>query len=611
MKNSIKIIVASIFAFSIFKTGKTQSCTSCATGPCLTLGLNKTYNGSGNFHDYGRAVTVDGSGNVYVTGQSVYSVNGSTIDNQIVTIKYNSAGVVQWTQLVNGGSWNNNEDAETGNAIALDASGNVWVAATTLNGLYYKYDMTLIKYNSAGTLQYVKRYADPSNGYDFTEGLCLVVKDANNVYLGGVSSSGLNYYGKVLKNNPSGGWYWAYSFNGASLANFPYNEAYDMKLNSAGTYLYITGVKNNGVTTNADVFTAKIDASNTGGTAAWTQTYSFSQSLDDIPNAMYLDANENVYIAGKTGTSSPNQGNNAFLMKYNSGGTLQWGNPVTYNYNNLDDAWVDIGGLGADGHGGSLIYVAGHGTWSASDANYITAAYNAGNGTLSSYWTQNPKIYDGSGTGSEPINTDWGYALEYDATTNKVFVTGRSFELNCPSSSANINITTLRYDGGTGTQEWRFSYDYGTDHVNWTDEVKRKNGLFVMYDVCTSVDFPYITGDSWVTSNGSLDYITLELNVICNFSPTHRLAQKNEIGIAEFYPNPFSTSATLQIKEDLKIENAELDIFDLQGKRVREIENINSNTIMIKKDDLPNGMYFYRLSDGNDIVTSGRFIISE
>src|SRR5690606_36284939 len=64
----------------------------------LDAGLNivweKTFAGDAEKDDMARAVGVDGFGNVYVSGFS-YNGNG---DKDIVTIKYNSSGVEQWTK---------------------------------------------------------------------------------------------------------------------------------------------------------------------------------------------------------------------------------------------------------------------------------------------------------------------------------------------------------------------------------------------------------------------------------------------------------------------------------------------------------------------------------
>src|SRR6476660_7436791 len=98
------------------------------------------YNGTGNGNDEAKAVAVDNSGNVYVAGTML----GSGTLNDLATIKYDSAGNQLWVALYNDF---NNPDAQL-SAMTIDKSGNVYV--TGWSGRLYSYhDCTTIKYNSA------------------------------------------------------------------------------------------------------------------------------------------------------------------------------------------------------------------------------------------------------------------------------------------------------------------------------------------------------------------------------------------------------------------------------------------------------------------------------
>ncbi len=68
------------------------------------------------------AITVDGQGNVFVTGHSY--TDGSFI-NSITTIKYDPLGNRKWIKYYNG---TDDEGAAGGRDIAVDADGNVYVA---------------------------------------------------------------------------------------------------------------------------------------------------------------------------------------------------------------------------------------------------------------------------------------------------------------------------------------------------------------------------------------------------------------------------------------------------------------------------------------------------
>jgi uncharacterized delta-60 repeat protein len=80
------------------------------------------------FYDDGRAVAVDGSGNVIVTGRS-YAENNSD-DGDFVTIAYSNAGVPLWTRRYNGPA--NGDDVPINrNALGIGPDGSVYVAGAS------------------------------------------------------------------------------------------------------------------------------------------------------------------------------------------------------------------------------------------------------------------------------------------------------------------------------------------------------------------------------------------------------------------------------------------------------------------------------------------------
>jgi len=97
----------------------------------------KRYNGPGNYDDGAFAIAIDSSGYIYVTG---FSYGAGTL-NDYVTIKYNSAGDQQWMARYNGQI--NSDDEARG--ITLDVSGNVYVTGWSI-GSGSSQDYATIKY---------------------------------------------------------------------------------------------------------------------------------------------------------------------------------------------------------------------------------------------------------------------------------------------------------------------------------------------------------------------------------------------------------------------------------------------------------------------------------
>jgi uncharacterized delta-60 repeat protein len=97
-----------------------------------------TYSGPGNGLDAGNYVVTDNSGSSYVTG---FSKTVSS-ENDIITLKYSSGGILQWTMSYNGG-FNEND---YGNSITLDASNNVIVTGHSAASVT-TFDIATIKYS--------------------------------------------------------------------------------------------------------------------------------------------------------------------------------------------------------------------------------------------------------------------------------------------------------------------------------------------------------------------------------------------------------------------------------------------------------------------------------
>jgi len=132
-----------------------------------------------------RAIAVDPSGNVHVTG---WSVDWNMAMSYFATIKYGTDGNQLWEALYNGP----NNDAESrAFALALDTNGSVYVAGhveATDTGCNY----AAIKYDANGNEQQEELYNGPSNGYDSVA--ALGVDSAGNVYVTGRSQGDDGYY---------------------------------------------------------------------------------------------------------------------------------------------------------------------------------------------------------------------------------------------------------------------------------------------------------------------------------------------------------------------------------------------------------------------------------
>lgn len=160
------------------------------------------YNGPGNYIDIANSIKLDSMQNVYVSGSRY---NGSNSDFAI--IKYNNAGQQQWLATYSGPS----NGGDLAQSMTLDSSGNVYVTGDSYGGAT-SYDYATIKYNTNGQQLWVARYNGTGNSYD--EPRSITVDKTGNVYVtGGSYGIGTLADYATVKYNPSGQQVWAARYN--------------------------------------------------------------------------------------------------------------------------------------------------------------------------------------------------------------------------------------------------------------------------------------------------------------------------------------------------------------------------------------------------------------
>lgn len=75
------------------------------------------------------------------------------------------------------------------------------------------------------------------------------------------------------------------------------------------------------------------------------------------------------------------------------------------------------------------------------------------------------------------------------------------------------------------------------------------------------------------------------------------------------YPNPFSEKAVLRITNRSRITNCELKIYDLVGKEMNVDVIRNSDEFVIRRSNLVAGIYFYKLLNENETISTGKLVI--
>lgn len=252
---------------------------------------NETYDWGG--HNSGQNVAVDASGNVYVVG---LCSNGT--DNDYLVVKYNADGDTLWSQAYDRGIGNDNDYG-----IALDASANIYVTGFSYNGV--DNDILTVKFDSDGGYQWDEIY-DSGSGDD--QGYEVVVDASANIYVTGFADNGTDHDWRTIKYDSSGNELMVFTYDAGDR-----DHSNSVAVDGTGN-VYVTGRCYNG--SDDDLRTIKYDSE---GTILWNKD--FDSGYDDRGSGIAVDGQGDVYVAGFSNNGSNNDWR---TIKYDPGGNEVW-----------------------------------------------------------------------------------------------------------------------------------------------------------------------------------------------------------------------------------------------------------------------------------------------
>lgn len=504
------------------------------------------------------ALTIDGQGNVYVTG--TWNNGGASSMNDYLTIKYNSSGVQQWFARYNGPG--NNDDRAT--TIKVDEQSNVYVTGESYSGANYETsDFATIKYNSSGVQQWVARYNGTADSGDYRPKIAL--DNQGNIYISGFSrgAGGISEYA-TIKYNSSGIQQWVSRCPGNGGDN-PAPQI-DVDLNSN---VYITGSSSvNG--TGSDFATVKY---NSTGVQQWLSRYNGFGTGRDIATSLKVDFQGNVYVTGLSNDSMSVE--DYLTIKYNPNGVQQWVTRYNGTGNGRDLAWA----LAIDLQGNT--YVTGFSTGTGNNYDFATVKYNP------SGVQQWAGRYDGPANGF-----DYGRDIAVDVQGN-VYITGDS-----PGNGTGRDFATIKYNS-SGIQQWAIRYNSpGFYDDNPKDlSIDANNNVYV----CGSQN---ISGFSY---GGSTIKYSQPIGI-----QTTSTEIPNKFSLSQNYPNPFNpvTNITFDLPKESFVK---LKIYDALGKEISILANQDLKAGSYKIDwdasNYPSGVYFYKLEAGSFVESKKMILI--
>lgn len=535
--------------------------------------------GVGGSVTYSNAICSDGGGNSYTVGRfhgsndfdpgpgtQILTATGTSAPEAFI-VKLNSSGNLVWAKQIGGP-----QDDEAYNCCT-DATGNLYVS-----GMF------------SGTVDF-----DPGPG-------------VTNLTPAGTSGAFL------AKFNAMGTLLWARSVGG-SYYNNPYglctdnfgNVFFGGEFYGSGDFDPGSGTTTLSSPSNISAFVVKLDGA---GNFKWAKQ--FGGSGTERIYAMTGDASGDVFLGGSfDGTGDFDPGSSvfnltpvanydAFIVRLDSLGNFVWAKQIG------GTGSESANGLQTDHMGNILIaggFVAatdfdpGPGVFTIS-ANYNSAFVCKLNGAGNFIWakafisafTANGKSIAVDQMGNIFLASSFVYSVDMDP--------GPGVYTLHNNTQACGYITELDSNG-------IFKWAYQTDSSSFSSCaaicVDSIGGVLVCGIYTGTTNFYIGTGNPNLTAVGSTDAFILRLGMPAGL-PKHEMNETIRV-----HPNPFSFQTNFILEHE---EDYQLIICDVNGK-LCDNRKFSVKHFIYENPSPPPGIYFYKISTSEKVISTGKLIISE
>jgi len=321
--------------------------------------------------------------------------------------------------------------------LALDSSENIYVVGQTNSSGAGNDDIVLVKYNSIGQPQWNTTWGGVGDDW----GRSLVIDSSDNIFIVGITHSfGPGHHAiALIKYNSLGEQQWNTTW-GSGFA-----QGDGISLDLSGN-IFITGSigTSKPYPDTGDMVLVKFSSL---GEYQWNKTWSGGHV--DIGAGMTMDSSDNIFITGFIFSYGAGVGD-AFLLKYNSSGDLQW-----------DNTWGGVG-FSLELDSSNNIFVVG-----------MTSSFDAGNQDISILkfnslgQLQWNKTWGGTG-----IDTGWGLALD---SSENIYITGGSNS----SSAGDSDIVLVKYNS-IGQPQWNTTWGGADDDWARSLVIDSSDNIFIV-----------------------------------------------------------------------------------------------------------------------------------
>ncbi|MEE4275410.1 MAG: hypothetical protein V2J16_06060 [Thermoleophilia bacterium] len=367
--------------------------------------------------------------------------------------KYSASGERKWLKTYT------DLGPGTADAVAVDAYGSVFVAATVGSGS--DSDIVVIRYGSAGTFKWAQTYDGPAGDIDYVE--ALIIDKAGNVVVVGQSRKTADTWGVVVIK---------YGRDGTPLWSEPARYDPDVGDPNAGPIwvydaardadgnIYVAGSSEYDVGGELIESALMLKFAAADGTRAWGQIYDSAVNPES-----YFDqvAVRGTLVVG-VGSTFPDP-EDALVVRYNTSGVQKYARE--WGAGNATGEWY--GDVAIDGS--YSVYVTGS-QWSNVWEKAVTMKLRS---TLTTVWK-----------GTYLPTSDWasGWYIARNSLGN-VYMAGARW-----TSRGLIDILTIKYSA-TGVRKWVRVWSAGGPGHDWAEGLVlgTAGGVYVPGEVTNKYDF--------------------------------------------------------------------------------------------------------------------------
>lgn len=265
--------------------------------------------------DYGIGTKADIAGNVYLVWNRYNGLSPNDFQD-IGIVKFNSAGIVQWEATIDLHGFD-----DRAYDMDVDAAGNVYLTGfTSLDGTNTNTNVIAVKYNTAGVLQYANEYVPGANDKDEYAYGCVSDAAGNLIIVGEAASAGgqFSFDCMVRRIGPAGVNVWVNTLPGANAGGY---DAYrDVEIAPNGDPYVCGEVDNTAVVDDGEGVIARY----TFGAGAQVFSNAFNSGIGasyDYFTSIAVDNSNNGWAVGGTFTAyAPTVLSRALIFKVNNAG---------------------------------------------------------------------------------------------------------------------------------------------------------------------------------------------------------------------------------------------------------------------------------------------------